>query len=384
MATYYENVAALSPKVWFKFNETTGSPVNSGSATCTLTKVGFGTQLLIDQPGVIDRSVRFVGEKYYTFSQLTNVMQDKSFSIEFWHKLYATGGANQYLFTNVTGVSTNAVAIQYYGDAVGVPNRGKYTLEFRGGTSASGGTYYELTPANKSTEFEWHHIVATFSPTAVILYVDGTNVAQQLNPAFGTDTDFDSAQLRAIGGTTQAYMDELAIYPTTLTPQQVYDNYNSAFNSFNTATALTASALAVNPALSINSTATATPLTASAASGNHFNSTRDNFTLLNTYMGTLSLEQWYKFDDVKNIVNYGSGGAAAFYFTGNATSEDHSGIQGSGALRICGNDSDGAVYITLDDYTTMSPELTDGDFSVGFWVKAPSAVSNNPAVVWNA
>lgn len=383
MATYYENVAALSPKVWFKFNETTGSPVNSGSATCNLSLVGFGTSLLIDQSGVIDRSIKMVGEKYYNFSLLSNVMQDKSFTIEFWHKAPVNTQSNQPLFTNVTGVSSNSIGIQWNGSS-GNYAPGKYVMSFRGGTSAGGGVAYDLVPSVTFAENEWHHIVATFSATAAILYVDGTNVAQQLNPVYGSDTNFESAQTRNIGGPWVGWYDELAIYSETLTSQQVYDNYNSAFNSFNTATALTASALAVNPALSINSTATATPLTASAASGNHFNSTRDNFTLLNTYLGTLSLEQWYKFDDVKNIVNYGSGGAAAFYFTGNATSEDHSGIQGSGALRICGNDSDGAVRITLDDYTTMAPELTDGDFSVGFWVKAPSAVASNPAVIWSS
>ena len=383
MATYYENVTALAPKVWFKFNETTGSPVNSGSAACNLQKVGFGTQLLIDQPGVIDRSIRFVGEKYYTFSQLSNVMQDKSFSIEFWHKSYSAGGSNQSLFANVTGTSTNAIGIEWNG-ASGNANPGKYVLTFRGGSSSGGGTYYTLIPSVTFTDLEWHHIVVTFSTSAVILYVDGTNVAQQLNPVYGSDTDFDSAQLRYIGSAIAAYMDEFAIYPTTLTSQQVYDNYNSAFNSLNLANVSTASALAVDPAISAQAIIIETPATASAASGDHYNSTRDSFTLLDGYMGTLSLEQWYKFDDTKNIVNYGSGGAAAFFFTGNATSEDHSGIQGSGALRICGNDSDGGVLITLDDYTTMAPELTDGDFSVGFWVKAPSAVEANGAVIWNA
>ena len=386
MATYYENVTALAPKVWFKFNETTGTPTNSGSDTCTLTEIGSGNSPSLNQSGVVSKSIRFPRQKYYKFSSLSNVMNDKSFSIEFWHKPYeenpTTGANDGGIFSITKTIATNYVSINYTDNLSGLTYPGTYNVNFRGG--GTGASVYNLR-SSQITTYGWHHIVLTVSTSALRLYIDGVDVASQLNPVFASDFDFDTAtRTRNIAENLNGYLDEVAIYGQTLTAQQVLDNYNSAFNSINLATALTSSALAVDPAVSHGSTITATALTASAASGAHFNSTRDSFTLLDGYMGTLSLEQWYKFDDVKNIINYGSGGAAAFYFTGNATSEDHGGIQGSGALRICGNDSDGGAYITLDDYTTMSPELTDGDFSVGFWVKAPSAVASNPAVVWNA
>ena len=381
MATYYEKVAALDPKVWFKFNETTGTPANSGSITCTLTG---GSGAVLNQSGVIDKSVKFPATGSYTFSTFSNVFNDKYFTVELWHKEYSNSGINDpAIFSISKSIATNYLGIRYTSDQAGLTNPGTYSVSFRGGTTGAPG--YILRNANKSTANEWHHIVFTCSPSELVLYVDGTQVATQANPVFTSDFDLDTAtRTRRIFDEGFMFVDEVAIYGQTLTAQQVYDNYDAAFNSLNLADVSTASALAVDPAISTEVVIVETPATATAASGDHYNSTRDSFTLLDGYMGTLSLEQWYKFDDVKNIVNYGSGGGAAFYFTGNATSEDHSGIQGSGALRICGNDSDGGVLITLDDYTTMAPELTDGDFSVGFWVKAPSAVEANGAVIWNA
>ena len=386
MATYYENVTALAPKVWFKFNETTGSPVNSGSASCNLQLVGFGSSLLIDQPGVIDRSVKMVGEKYYTFSQLSNVMQDKSFTIEFWHKAPVGTQSNQGLFTNVTGVSTNAIGIEWNGSS-GNANPGKYVFTFRGGSSSGGGTYYTLIPSVTFTENEWHHIVATFSTTAAILYVDGTNVAQQLNPVYGSDTSFESAQTRYIGGPATGWYDELAIYSETLTSQQVYDNYNSAFNSLNLADVSTASALAVDPAISAEAIILETPATATADIGDIQVSNFNLPTMLDGYLAGRSFEQWYKFDEIGKIKNYGSGGNAetAWAFNGSSINVPEGGIQGSGALKIkaeVGN----SVRLAFGVNQPYSTEITDNEFSIGVWFKGESgfgAKNTNLAIFTN-
>jgi hypothetical protein len=380
MATYYENVTALAPKVWFKFNETSGTPVNSGSATCTLSG---GTGSILGENGVVNKSIKFPSTGAYSFSQVTNVMNDKSFTIEMWHKAPTSGTPNQYLLQMGSGVSSNAIWIEWFGSTANA-TPGKYKVSFRGGAFGSGAVFYELIPSVTFTENEWHHIAFTVSTSAIILYVDGVNVASQSNPTFATTVDFDGTQYRTLGSNMNGWLDEIAIYGETLTSQQVYNNYYSAFNTIGTAEPFTASALAINPAVSINSILTSTPATASAASGDHYNSTRDGFTTLNTYLSTLPLEQWYKFDEVKKIVNYGTGGTASMAFGGNSTSEDFGGIQGSGALRITGSVNDGAVYQILNDLTMITPEITDGDFSVGFWVKANSAVADNNCEIWNA
>jgi hypothetical protein len=378
MPKYYDNVTALAPKVWFKFNETTGLPVNSGSAPCNLQLVGFGTQLLIDQPGVIDRSVKMVGEKFYNISQLTNVMNDKSFTIEFWHKAPTSGTSNQPIYTIGTGVSSNAIFMEWNGSTANA-NPGKYTVNFRGGAFGSGAVYYSLIPSVTFAENQWHHIAFTVSTSAIILYVDGVNVASQLNPTFATTVDFDNAQIRYLGGAITGWFDEFAIYGETLTSQQVYDNYISAFNAINTAEPFTASALTVDPATSTEVIIVETPATASAASGDHYNSTRDNFILLDGYLSTLTLEQWYKFDEPRNITNFGTGGSTGYIYSGGSNSIT-SGVQGSGALRING----GSDIVYSIGTTATSTEFTDDDFSLGFWVKKTTAEFANIFIAYNS
>ncbi len=117
MATYYEKVAALAPKVWFKFNETTGIPANSGSATCTLTG---GTGNIKGEVGVVDKSIKFPGAGSYNFSTLSNVMNDKYFTIELWHKEYANSGINDPSFFVITkSIATNYVSLRYSSDQSG-------------------------------------------------------------------------------------------------------------------------------------------------------------------------------------------------------------------------------------------------------------------------
>ena len=52
---YYSVVNGLNPKLYFRFNETAGTPVNTGSLSCTLTAVG--TPILNNDTVVDGRSV---------------------------------------------------------------------------------------------------------------------------------------------------------------------------------------------------------------------------------------------------------------------------------------------------------------------------------------
>lgn len=377
MATYYEKVAALDPKVWFKFNETTGTPANSGSITCTLTG---GTGAVKNQTGVVDKSIQFPNTGSYSFSTFSNVFNDKYFTVEIWHKEYSSIGINDPAFFIITkSIATNFLSIRYTSDSSGLTNPGTYSVNFRGGTT--GAPSYTLRNANKSTPNEWHHIVFTCSPSELVLYVDGTQVATQANPVFTSDFDLDTAtRSRRIFEQGYMYLDEIAIYGQTLTAQQVYDNYNAAFNSLNLADVSTASALAVDPATSTEVIIVETPATASAESGDHYNSTVDSFTLLNNYMSTLTLEQWYKFDVKKSIVNYGTGGNTAYLYPGSSKNDITDGIQGSGALRINGGTE--TVYAFSSAATTT--EFTDDDFSLGFWVKKTTNEYANIFVAYNS
>lgn len=370
--SYYDNVSALSPKIWFKFNETSGTqPVSVGEySTITLSKIGFGTYLDQEQAGIVGNSCRLISQKYWQSSYMSQALfDDRTFSIELWHKHYPLNDSgNEVQLFNIGSLGSGHYLTLRY-DEDGAPASRKYTFTWRGGTSYP----VQAVQSNAVTQNDWHHIVITYTPSAVKIYVDGTLHSTLSNPnipnAFTLDSNYFT--IGGSGNRFNFYMDELAFYGQELTSTQVFNNYDSAYNAGYLAQVTTASALLPSPAVSAvrNPNYAAQVMTASATLPNAIQSARDNFTLLDTYMSTLTLEQWYQFDEPKNITNFGNGGPIGFVFSGSAKNELGSGIQGHGALRITGN-TDQIVFAIGTN--PVSTEFTDDDFSLGFWVKKAS------------
>jgi hypothetical protein len=368
MSVYSRSVAD-SARVIFPFDST--YVANQGTIVTSTLPTAYGTNPTFNSVSPSGGDGSWIYSTYNSYLQNSAIdvipQYNGDFVLEAVFKTTAIGGA-------IVGIgSVGSLSINSNG-----------TLNF----SVTNGYYSKSSDTTVTVnDNRWHHVVARRENSYHTIWLDGTKVSD----VYGFFGSINNDAGFFAGGITGSmdFAAEYAYLSDTQITQHASDFVaarNTLDNFAYSAPVMTASGLAVQPAITTvrSPNYAAAPATASATFANAVQSARDNFTLLNTYLGTLSLEQWYKFDDTKNIINYGSGGPAAFYFTGNATSEDHSGIQGSGALKICGNDSDGGAYITLDDFTTMTPELTDGDFSIGFWVKAPSAVASNPAVVWNA
>ena len=368
---YYDNVAALSPLYWFKLNEGTSSTgaiglTNNGSVSATSSVVGSGTNLYQGETGILNNCVRYADQKYHQIASAGagTVFDDRTFSIELWHKPYSDN----------SGPQGTMFDLEYNSSFPGA----QYLYLYYDGTTAAGGNYYfglkggtgyplTTVTSNNVAHGGWHHIVATFTPSAMKIYVDGTLHNTTSNPNIPNSLALDNLN-RNIGNKFIGYVDELAVYGTELTSTQVFNNYDSMYNAGYSAQVTTASALLPMPVVAAirNPNNTASAMTASATFPEAIQSARDNFTLLNTYMGTLSLEQWYKFDQTKTINNYGTGGNAGFTFLGSSTNNITAGIQGSGALRSTGQTSD---LVTALGTNATSTEITDGEFSLGFWVK---------------
>ena len=376
MSLYSERVAQDSPLFYFENNSSGVN--NTGSITPTIIT---GSLTTFASTGGVQNSPHmvnadFTGEYGFEYSNSTTIFNDRVFSITGWAYLtssdLSSGGisGNRYIFH--TGTSTNGI----------VTTSNTIYATFNNGTTTVSGTI----PLNG-----WVHYAVTVDTTNTKLYIDGSLVSTAATPStISMDSEVKYWMRETTAGTRRRGMsgkfDEWAVFNTALSATTIAEHYTNGFGVLVNETPATATALAVDPIVSAiaNVSIAETPATATAASGDHYNSTLDGFTTLNTYLSTLPLEQWYKFDEVKKIVNYGTGGTASLAFGGNSTSEDFGGIQGSGALRITGSVNDGAVYQVLNDLTMISPEITDGDFSVGFWIKANSAVADNNCEIWNA
>ena len=364
MASYIDQISSLEPKIWFKFNETAGTPTNSGSLSCSLTATG--APLLNSDSSVDGRSVSLNGTSHYTLSNLPafSVFDDRSFSIEGWFKVPTVGTVWQYpVLLRDSAFSTSYVFCRILGTTAGASVIGKLEFTFKPGTGYSPYTVYST---NRVDDNKWHHFVMTVNTTSIKLYIDGGLIGST-SISTPASINFDGSNtIKTIGEGILGNIDEVAVYPVELTASQINANYVAGSAVYAASDVLAASATFPMPSSVTVINYASAPMTASTTSGNHFASTIDIQTLLQTYLSGLSLEQWYRFDETKTINNYGNGGNAGFTFLGSSTNNITAGIQGSGALRSTGQTAD--IVSALGTNAT-STEITDGEFSLGFWVK---------------
>jgi len=376
MASYFDQVNGLAPKVWYRFNETAGTPVNSGSLTTT---GGFANLLLNEQTDVDGRAIYFNGNSAYIALnawQSFELFNDKSFTIETWFKLgqIDTNDRPMYRFSGPASIS-NTLGINVLSTANG---NGKIQLKIAGLGNQTADA--DTISTNTYNDNKWHHTVVAVNTTSLKWYIDGNleTTKTLTTSTLNWDSYTSSGNLQRLIGTGRSntsetlstnkyrgWLDEFAIYGYELSAQQVLDNFNAGA-SVNFADAPgTASALAVMPAFSVETVIAAAPMTASADGSGHAASTVTFPTMLETYMAGRTLEAWYKFDTSQQLTNYGSLPTKVSIFGTNASTESGTGIQGSGRLLTTGGTT--GQVVNLSD--NVGPLIADKDFSFGFWTK---------------
>ena len=379
MASYYDQVNSLSPRVWYRFNETAGTPTNSGGLSTTAT---FNSLLLNEQTDVDGRATYFDGTDSYirvnTWPAFS-LFDDKSFTIETWFKLQTQDANDRTLFH--FGSLSSYIRIQSLGTANANSGKIHFNITGIGEQSADRSTY----TTNNYFDNSWHHAVITINTTSAKFYIDGSLIASK---TLTTGTlNFDNLSTspnnwRVIGSgislTTgnlatnkyRGWLDEFAIYNTELTAAQVLANFNAGASVDFADTPGTASSLFVMPAFSVETVLSAAPMTASAASGDHYNSTVEFPTLLNTYMSGLTLQTWFKFDKAKVLTDYGTEPTRASSWGPLITNNPTGGIQGFGEVILTDDANTVNVLSQVAPAATgIAALLNDEDFTIGFWTK---------------
>jgi hypothetical protein len=234
MSNYNPRVASLSPQIWFKFDESSGTPANSGLSTnCAISQTSGSPTL--NQIGLINKSVLLDGNDGYrldTGSLNSNVFGDGTFSIEAWVKTSSSTGIQE-IFQ--MGVSTNSNTTFDAGWALRM-NAGKPQAYYIGKANT---TFTELTHATTISDNNWHHLVMTVKTTSgnydLKLYVDGTLSQSDLTNSTttpGSNADGTAYSWKRIAQSINndeyfiGNIEQLAIYSTELTAANVLDTYN--------------------------------------------------------------------------------------------------------------------------------------------------------------
>jgi hypothetical protein len=188
------------------------------------------TGVVVDQPGAIAAYQDFsssyaAGERTeIPFRPELNPASDSPFTIEFWAKPTASDNADAPIGNRLAGdPSVNRSGWVFFQRATG------WNLRMYNGNSSTNGWDITGGPAPLNV---WTHVVAVWSGTEAKMFVNGIDVTSTNNGPGGynanTTEDFRVGAL--IGGDNgyAGALDDVAFYPTALTPARIADHYTTA------------------------------------------------------------------------------------------------------------------------------------------------------------
>ena len=213
---------------WFdecKWDGTAGEVLDhTGSNNGTSENGAYTT----DQEKVVYRGAYFDGSDDYVqaganFSALKG---DKA-SLSFWIKTTQTGNAIDWQAPGVTGVEDKGTQNDIFWGWL--DDNGKIGIA----VGDNNGDNYAAKSDDPINDGAWHHIVITRDATtnAGRVYVDGSFSGNATLKSYTLNPDFSSiGRIEDTGGTPayfQGYLDEVEIYDSILSAQDVADIYNS-------------------------------------------------------------------------------------------------------------------------------------------------------------
>lgn len=366
MSLYSERVAQDSPLFYFENNSSGVN--NTGSVTPSIVT---GSSTTFTSNGGVQNSPYLVnadrtGEYGFEYSDSTAIFNDRVFSITGWFKV------------NSTDINTNPNYILHAGTTANGIYLQKTDKLYVGGNFNTASVATSTAPSFDA----WHHVGITMDTTNLKLYIDGSLIQTVSSPAsLSIDSEIKYWMRATTTGTPRngvaGSFDEWAIFNTALSATTISEHYVTGFGVKVIETPATATALAVDPAISTQVVIVETPATASATSGDHFGSAVDLPKHVKEYLQTLSLSNRYDFETI-DARNLGTGGTVEWYQTGpQITAFGGRGIQLESALRITGSTADGSMV------TYSSPLLNvinGATWSIGFFVKGPDVGTDGPGL----
>ncbi|MBO3096483.1 PKD domain-containing protein [Cellulomonas dongxiuzhuiae] len=227
VSDYAREVLADEPSSYWRFGEPSGTAVYDWMGANDLTTTASVTRGAAGAPvGDPNTAATFPGTTAGTAATRTAAPAPNVFSVETWFRTTSrTGGKIIGYGNRVTGASGS------YDRHVYMTSNGRLAFGVYPGTART------VTSTASYNDGAWHHVVATLGSGGMQLYVDGKRVGQR------TDTTMGQAYngYWRIGGdvlsswlnrpSTDYFagtIDEVAVYPRVLTPQEIRSHVTAA------------------------------------------------------------------------------------------------------------------------------------------------------------
>ncbi len=256
-ADYPAEVLALKPLTYWRFNDTgtfSYTATNLGTAGTADNGTYSDPTYMEGQPGALvgstNTAARFDGSTSKIDVPFDAALNPASFSVECWAKV--EGGAGNYRSPVTSRESASGVTAGYIIYA-GSDN----IWQFWTGNGSSWNSV--IAPATNGAVVTnvWTHLVGTYDATSQTMsfYINGALVGQGTNMTVAPVGTVGSPRpLRVGAGATEGAgnywfngdVDEVAVYPSVLTPDQVAANYATGTTN---GSAYAAQVLALHPAL---------------------------------------------------------------------------------------------------------------------------------------
>ena len=239
-SAYANRVLADGPDQYWRLGEPSGTTAYDHAGTANLTTgagIGRGTAGAVAGDAAV--TANGTGTGIASTRAATVPTSATTFSVEAWVRTTSGGLVAQYsdsptaAATNPEGAATT-VDRSLYVDA-----EGRLTFGTRQqGFGQAAVTYRTVRSPGRVDDGAWHHVVATVSRTGAALHVDGAQVATE--PTFTTANAFLGGYWHLAGGSLTGWpsapanaslagsLDEVAIYSTTLTAEQVQAHHATA------------------------------------------------------------------------------------------------------------------------------------------------------------
>jgi hypothetical protein len=235
LGQYRTTILADNPDGYWRLNETSGfvpAPVTATNiaAGSTLEQGIYDLGTRLQQPGALvasaDKAVYFDGLKILQVPPGVTSRRNAPFSVEFWAKpaIAYTGGTAQACVLASTDRDFGRSGWLFY--------QGGNGWSWWFGTNNSTTYTIQLDPTTPVNTTNWYHIAGTYDGTTARLYVNGVEALSKT----GIFSPNLSKQL-TVGGRYdyglgyQGSVDEVAIYPSVLSPAEVLAHYQNGTNT---------------------------------------------------------------------------------------------------------------------------------------------------------
>ena len=226
-SAYLAAVRADSPDLQYRMGEASGTTLTDSAGFLPMTTSGAGITRGVAGaiPDDTDTATRFPGSGSATAGFAPTLNAPEKFTVEAWVRSSSTSGGSIVNYGNrASGLSDTSDRALYL-DNTGRVSFGLY--------SASRVNLRSSSPVNDN---EWHHVVGTYEPGMMRLYVDGVRVGQRIdvtwlrqywgNWRIGGDrvSNFPNAPS---SNYLNGAVDEVAVYGRVLTQAQIRSHYEA-------------------------------------------------------------------------------------------------------------------------------------------------------------